>query len=80
MVAIDDRLEQADADAAAHGDARVNRQTGRVMRLSSLANRHHGYRRQLPADLDAESLREVRAGRLDVSGLEDILRISNEER
>jgi hypothetical protein len=74
MVGIDDRLEKADADAAANGDPRLNRHTGRVMRLASLFVRDQGYVRQLPVHLDDIALQEVRDGRLNIEGLEDMLR------
>jgi hypothetical protein len=73
MVDIDDRLEREEAEAVAAGRQRVNRQTGRVIRLTSFASRAPAYARQLAADLDAEALEEVRSGRLDITSLDELL-------
>lgn len=64
MVDIDDRLAAEDRMAAVAGLERVNRQTGRAMRLTSLAGKTMAYERQLAGDMDVQELKVIRGSRL----------------
>lgn len=73
MVAIDDAEEKQEKLDALHGRSKINRKTGRLMRLSALVSSSMpGYVRQMPGaeDMGDEGLEAVRRGRLDHSVFE----------
>lgn len=66
MTNIDDVLQTADLADAAAGRPRINRRTGREMRITSFFSGNQAYVRQMSGQLDESELQAVRDCRLDL--------------
>ncbi|KAJ9093083.1 hypothetical protein QFC21_006579 [Naganishia friedmannii] len=67
MTHIDDALHAADLADAAAGRKRVNRRTGREMRITSYFSGNQAYIRQMPGELEEFELQAIRDCRLDLT-------------
>ncbi|KAJ9112056.1 hypothetical protein QFC22_006350 [Naganishia vaughanmartiniae] len=67
MTHIDDALQAADLADAAAGRKRVNRRTGREMRITSYFSGNQAYIRQMSGALEESELQAIRDCRLDLA-------------